>query len=125
MPCCHALAGIRHHFGVTGNLNNLEDFIDPALSKAAYLRTYNYMIHLIPNLCVWGDHVGAPIQPPPLKRKPGRPKLVRKRESTEKPKAARSGSVVYRKCKLPGHNSRTCKTEGSPVETKVINYEFF
>ncbi|KAK2654282.1 hypothetical protein Ddye_014138 [Dipteronia dyeriana] len=78
VPCCHALTGIRHHFGVNG----------------------------------------APIQPPPLKRKPGRPKLLSKRESTEKPKATKSGSVVCGKCRLPGHNSRTCKAEGSSVETK-------
>ncbi|TXG59922.1 hypothetical protein EZV62_014495 [Acer yangbiense] len=71
MPCCHALAGIRHHFGVNGNQSSLEEFIDPALSKAAHLRTYNYMmIHPIPDLCIWADHVGAPIQPPPLRRKP-------------------------------------------------------
>ncbi|KAK1552514.1 hypothetical protein Q3G72_018566 [Acer saccharum] len=111
--CCHALAGIRHHFGVNGNQSSLKEFIDPKLPKAAYLRTYNYMIHPIPNLCVCGDHVGAPIQPPPLKRKPERPKLLRKRESTEKPKATRSGSVVCGKCRLPGYNSRTCKIKGS------------
>ncbi|KAK2641619.1 hypothetical protein Ddye_023382 [Dipteronia dyeriana] len=109
VPCCHALAGIRHHFGVNGNQCSLEDYIDPLLSKAVYLQTYDYMIHPIPDLCLWDDHVGAPIQPPPLKRKPGRPKLLRKRESTEKPKAARSGSVVCGKCRLPKHNSRTCK----------------
>ncbi|KAK1562791.1 hypothetical protein Q3G72_017173 [Acer saccharum] len=124
VPCCHVLAGIRHHFGVNGNHSSLEEFIDPALSKAAYLRTYNYMIHHIPDLCVWGDHVRAPIQPPHLKRKLGRPKLLRKRESTEKPKAVRSGSVVCGKCKLPRHNSRTCKTEGSPVETKCLAFIF-
>ncbi|KAK3228568.1 hypothetical protein Dsin_000449 [Dipteronia sinensis] len=77
-----------------------------------------YMIHHILDLCVWGDHEGAPIEPPPLKRKPRRPKLLRKRESAEKPKAVRSGSVVCGKCRQPGHNSRICKTEGSPVETK-------
>ncbi|KAK0583477.1 hypothetical protein LWI29_037397 [Acer saccharum] len=65
-----------------------------------------------------GADLGAPIQPPPLRRKPGRPKLLRKRESTEKPKAARSGCVVYGKCKLPRHNSRACKTEGIPIENK-------
>ncbi|KAK2662594.1 hypothetical protein Ddye_001168 [Dipteronia dyeriana] len=118
VPCCHALAGIRHHFGVSGNQCSLEDYIDPLLSKATYLRTYDYMIHPIPDLCVWGDHVGASIQPPLVKRKPGRPKLPRKRESTEKPKATRSGSVVCGKCKLLGHNSRTCKAENSLVATK-------
>ncbi|KAK2649679.1 hypothetical protein Ddye_017168 [Dipteronia dyeriana] len=118
VSCCHALAGIRHHFSVSGNQCSLEDYIDSLLSKANYLRTYGYMIHPIPDLCVWGDHVGAPIQPPPVKRKPGRPKLLRKRESTEKPKAARSGSVVCGKCKLHGHNFRNCKAENSHVATK-------
>ncbi|KAK3194080.1 hypothetical protein Dsin_025390 [Dipteronia sinensis] len=80
VSCCHALVGIRHHFGVYGNQNNIEEFIDPALSKSAYLRTYNYMIYHIPDMCVWGDHEGAHIEPPPLKRKPRRPKLLRKRE---------------------------------------------
>ncbi|KAK2637937.1 hypothetical protein Ddye_025732 [Dipteronia dyeriana] len=40
------------------------------------------------------------------------------RESTEKPKAARSGSVMCGKCRLPGHNSRTCKAKDSPLATK-------
>ncbi|KAK3221536.1 hypothetical protein Dsin_008561 [Dipteronia sinensis] len=120
VSCCHTLASIRHHFGVNGNQSSLEEFIDPVLSKFAYLRTYSYMIHPIPDLCVWGDHEGALIEPPPLKRKPGRPKLLRKRKSTEKPKAARTGSVVCGKCRQLRHNSKTCKTEGSLVETQCL-----
>ncbi|KAK1558265.1 hypothetical protein Q3G72_000509 [Acer saccharum] len=51
----------------------------------------------------------ATVDPPLIKNKPGRPKLVRKRELHEKPKASRSGSVICTKCKNPGHNKRTCK----------------
>ena len=82
------------------------------------------MIHPIPDLCVWNDIEAAHVEPPPLKRKPGRPKLLRKRESHEKPKAARSGSVVCGKCKQPGHNKRTCKAVITSESNKV-NYCHF
>ncbi|KAK3222438.1 hypothetical protein Dsin_009463 [Dipteronia sinensis] len=39
----------------------------------------------------------------------GRPKLLRKRESGEKLKAAKYGSVICVKCKQAGYNKRTCK----------------
>ncbi|KAK1572279.1 hypothetical protein Q3G72_030114 [Acer saccharum] len=51
----------------------------------------------------------ATVDPPLIKNKPGRPKLVRKRELHEKPKASRSGSVICTKCRNPGHNKRICK----------------
>ncbi|TXG60245.1 hypothetical protein EZV62_014818 [Acer yangbiense] len=90
VPCSYALAGIRHYYGVSGNKDNLIDLINPSLSKSAYLKTYCSMIHPIPHLGVWADLETAHMEPPPLKRKPGRPKLLRKRESNEKPKAART-----------------------------------
>ncbi|TXG48421.1 hypothetical protein EZV62_027715 [Acer yangbiense] len=67
VPCSHALAGIRHLYGMT------------------------------------------PVDPPPIKKKPGIPKLVRKRELHEKPKESKSGSVVCTRCRNPGHNKITCK----------------
>ncbi|KAK1559830.1 hypothetical protein Q3G72_018876 [Acer saccharum] len=127
VPCCHALAGIRHSYGLGslgGTKDNIIQFIDPSLTNSAFLRTYNSMIHPIPDLCVWIDIEAAHVEPPPLKRKPGRPKLLRKRESHEKPKAARSGSVICGKCKQPGHNKRTCKantTDGSNKRQRVAN----
>ena len=121
---CHALAGIGHSYGL-GNLCGTKDsiiqFIDPSLTKSAFLITYSPMIHPIPDLCVWNDIEAAHVEPPPLKRKPGRPKLLRKRESHEKPKAARSGSVVCGKCKQPGHNKRTWKGVSTSKRSKVNN----
>ncbi|TXG54883.1 hypothetical protein EZV62_020139 [Acer yangbiense] len=93
VPCSHALAGIRHHFGVH-------------------------------DLCIWADLDTARVDAPPLKRLPGRPKLVRKRELGEKLKAAKTGTVVCGNCKLPGHNSRSCKSEktsGTTKKNKVSN----
>ncbi|KAK1587758.1 hypothetical protein Q3G72_016528 [Acer saccharum] len=118
VPCSHALAGIRHHFGVHGDEENLATFIDPMLSKSAYLRTYSSMIHPIPDLCVWADLDIARVDAPPLKRLPGRQKLVRERKSGEKLKAAKTGTVVCGNCKLPGHNSRSCKSEKTSSTTK-------
>ncbi|TXG69109.1 hypothetical protein EZV62_004044 [Acer yangbiense] len=70
----------KHLYGVNGDEANLGEFIDPILSKSAYLRTYNSMIHPIPDLCVWVDFETSKVDPPPVKRLPGRPRLVRKRE---------------------------------------------
>ncbi|TXG73517.1 hypothetical protein EZV62_002096 [Acer yangbiense] len=106
VPCSHAFARIRHHYGVNGDKGNLVEFINPILSKSAYLRTYNSMIHPIPDLCIWADLETSKVDPPPLKRLPGRPRLVKKRESGEKQKASKTGTVVCGKCKELEHNFR-------------------
>ncbi|TXG56945.1 hypothetical protein EZV62_018258 [Acer yangbiense] len=93
VPCSHALVGIRHHYGVNGDEGNLAEFIDPMLSKSVYLRTYNSMIHPIPDLCVWADLETSHMDAPTVKRLPRRPRLVRKRESGEKQKAGKTGTV--------------------------------
>ncbi|KAK1557571.1 hypothetical protein Q3G72_027259 [Acer saccharum] len=109
VPCSHALAGIRHFYGMSGINEGITQFIHPSLSKSAFLTSYSSMISPIPDFCVWVDMEAATVDPPLIKNKPGRPKLVRKRELHEKPKASRSGSVICTKCRNPGHNKRTCK----------------
>ncbi|KAK2662198.1 hypothetical protein Ddye_000772 [Dipteronia dyeriana] len=114
----HALIEIRYHFGVNSDETNLVEYIDQLLSKSAYLRTYNSMIHPIPDLCVWADLETASVDTPPLKRLIGRPRLVRKRESGEKQKVGKTGTVVYRNCRRTGHNSRSYKSEITAAVTK-------
>ncbi|KAK2647570.1 hypothetical protein Ddye_015059 [Dipteronia dyeriana] len=97
----------------------LIDFVHPSLSKSAFIATYRSMIHPIPNICEWVDVEVAHVDPPPLIKKPCRPKLLRKRESSEKPKAARHGSVICAKCKQPGHNKKTCKAVNTFDNNKV------
>ncbi|KAK3227339.1 hypothetical protein Dsin_007201 [Dipteronia sinensis] len=121
VPCSHALTGIRYHFGVNGDEGNLAEFIDPMLSKSADLRTYNSMIHLILDLCVWADLETTPMEAPPLKMLPKRSRLVRKRESGEKLKAAKTGTIMCGNCRPSGHNSRSCKSENISGVTKRKN----
>ncbi|KAK3222531.1 hypothetical protein Dsin_009556 [Dipteronia sinensis] len=110
---------------MNGIKEGLTQFIHPSLSKYTFLRTYSFMISHIPDSCVWVDMEAAYLDPPPIKKKPGRPKLVRKRESHEKPKASRSGSVVCTRCRNPGHNKRTCKavitSESNKRVAKAVN----
>ncbi|TXG53121.1 hypothetical protein EZV62_022290 [Acer yangbiense] len=78
---------------------------------------WSSMIHPILDLSTWADINVQPVIPPPMKKKAGRSKLLRKREFGEKQKAARRGSVICAKCKQAGHNKRTCKG----VETSRSN----
>ncbi|KAL5846133.1 hypothetical protein ACOSQ3_009657 [Xanthoceras sorbifolium] len=108
VPCSHVMAGISHISGVNGIRDKVVEFVDPSLSKTAFTKTYGSIIHPIPDQCVWPEVDTVPFIPPPLKRRPGRPKLQRKREQNEKLKEARSGSVICKICKKAGHNKRTC-----------------
>ncbi|KAL5759375.1 hypothetical protein ACOSP7_017899 [Xanthoceras sorbifolium] len=125
VPCSHVMAGISHISGVNGIRDKVVEFVDPSLSKTAFIKTYGSIIHPIPNQCVWPEVDAVPLIPPPLKRRPGRPKLQRKREQNEKPKEARSGSVICKICKKAGHNKRTCsggaKRSGKKVRSNSDN----
>ncbi|TXG72825.1 hypothetical protein EZV62_001404 [Acer yangbiense] len=52
VPYCHALAKIRHLYGMSGIKEDITQFIHPSLSKSSFLRTYSFMISPIPDLCV-------------------------------------------------------------------------
>ncbi|KAL5757169.1 hypothetical protein ACOSQ2_021915 [Xanthoceras sorbifolium] len=125
VPCSHAMAGISNISGVNGIRDKVVEFVDPSLSKTAFIKTYGSIIHPIPDQCVWPEVDTVPLIPPPLKRRPGRPKLQRKREQNEKPKEARSGSVICKICKKAGHNKRTCnggaKRSGKKVRSNIDN----
>ncbi|KAL5788017.1 hypothetical protein ACOSP7_004966 [Xanthoceras sorbifolium] len=125
VPCSHVMAGISHISGVNGIRDKVIEFVDPSLSKTAFIKTYGSIIHPIPDQCVWPEVDAVPLIPPPLKRRPGRPKLQRKKEQNEKPKEARSGSVICKICKKAGHNKRTCsggaKRSGKKVRSNSDN----
>ncbi|XP_042511681.1 uncharacterized protein LOC122086790 [Macadamia integrifolia] len=48
------------------------------------------------------------VQPPLLKRRPGRPQKSRKMEFDKGPAKNKSSSVKYDICNIPGHNRITC-----------------
>ncbi|KAL5826269.1 hypothetical protein ACOSQ4_018066 [Xanthoceras sorbifolium] len=119
VPCSHVMAGISHISGVNGIRDKVVEFVDPSFSKTAFIKTYGSIIHPIPDQCVWPEVDTVPLIPPPLKRRPGKPKLQRKREQNEKPKEARSGSVICKICKKAGHNKRTCSGGAKRSRKKV------
>ncbi|KAF7825061.1 uncharacterized protein G2W53_016225 [Senna tora] len=68
VPCVHAIAALGY--------NNLkpEDFVHPYYSKETFLRVYDSFIKPANGAAMWPQAEGDPVQPPPLKRPPGRPK---------------------------------------------------
>ncbi|XP_028095926.1 protein SPT2 homolog [Camellia sinensis] len=107
LPCKHAVATICH------SRINIEDFVHPYFSKATYLRANNGMIHPILDHSMWTLIPGDPVQHPPLKRFPRRPRTSRKRAAHE-PSAGtsqskRSSTLRCKWCMQFGHNKRTCQ----------------
>ncbi|KAG5544465.1 hypothetical protein RHGRI_017028 [Rhododendron griersonianum] len=62
---------------------------------------------------MWEEVPGEPVQPPPLKRLPGRPRKSRRRAADEPApggsESRRSCTVRCANCKEIGHNKRTCQ----------------
>ncbi|KAI9165979.1 hypothetical protein LWI28_024035 [Acer negundo] len=100
--CKHALAVL------TSTRQQAENFIYPYLLNDAYIKTYNNIIHPIPDQSLWPNIQANPILPPEKKRKPGRPKKNHKRALDEPCKMKRNGGVKCSSCGAWGHNKRTC-----------------
>ncbi|KAI9194723.1 hypothetical protein LWI28_008666 [Acer negundo] len=75
IPCKHAMAVI------TAKRLSAEDYVDAYLTKAAYLRTYSYVIHPIPSQSQWPEVQHPEVLPPEKKRLPGRPKKKQEKGS--------------------------------------------
>ncbi|KAH7865072.1 hypothetical protein Vadar_001871 [Vaccinium darrowii] len=114
IPCKHAMAAI------VKDRKNVEDFIHTYYSKEMYLRAHGRMIHPILDHTMWITVPGDPLDPPPLKRLPGRPRKVRRRAANEPAagtsESKRSQTVKCTWCKEFGHNKRTCQR--GPVRGK-------
>ncbi|KAL5765757.1 hypothetical protein ACOSP7_016374 [Xanthoceras sorbifolium] len=92
IPCRHALACILKR------RDAVEGYVHDYLKKPCYLKTYSHAMHPIPDEHLWPD-----------RRRPGRPKLQRRRGLNEPKKVPRSSSLKCSICHEVGHNSRTCK----------------
>jgi hypothetical protein len=133
LPCPHAIAAIW----VKGD--DPIAYVHEYYKKQSYLDTYSYSINPVPGIEMW-KIIRAPIQPPPYRRQPGRPKMVRIREEGEEPPAAsearptklprsRYVTMSCRVCGSGDHNKRTCPIElGRKARVRVrlvINLKFY
>ena len=87
---------------------------------------YNEFIHPIPDITM-AEFKGDvdPVEPPLLRRMPGRPKKNRKREPGEPMTGEKNASMSTVRCNFChklGHNKRTCLRSIIGSNKKVINY---
>nr|XP_016461892.1 PREDICTED: uncharacterized protein LOC107785169 [Nicotiana tabacum] len=106
IPCAHAIAAM--HFKNLDPIN----YISHWYHKSTYLKAYSTFIQPVSNMQMWPTSTNPPIEPPPIKKMPGRPKKKRRREETEHPtsgKLSRRGmEMTCSNCGGYGHNKRSC-----------------
>jgi len=108
LPCCHAISCMRKRS------LNIYDFVPDCYRKAKYKACYSSVIFPANGQCLWERTEYNDLQPPPIRRQPGRPKKKRNKEVGELLKdegQLRRGrwGVKCTRCKQPGHNKATCK----------------
>ncbi|OMO76699.1 Zinc finger, CCHC-type [Corchorus capsularis] len=125
IPCAHAICAIRH------KKTNIEDYVSSWYYKEVYELAYGFPLEPLKGLEDWptidGDH--EQVHPPAYRRKPGRPKLARRKGAHEnesnnrrKPaptKMSRKGTIMTcQNCHQSGHNKRGCPKTKSDNELK-------
>ncbi|XP_043694057.1 uncharacterized protein LOC122644729 [Telopea speciosissima] len=117
MPCKHAVAAILHKREL------LETYCDAYYNMQKYMASYSRFIAPIPTLDGLREYVmNYVVQPPHLKRMPGRPHVNRRREQDEAPAAEfrkMSRTVRCDNCKQLGHNKRRCERASSRTQAVV------
>ncbi|KAH6779662.1 hypothetical protein C2S52_010899 [Perilla frutescens var. hirtella] len=114
IPCIHACRAL--HFLKVDAAN----FVDDCYSVQRYLDTYRYGIEPLDGPEMWLIAQGDTIEPPLVRKLPGRPPKKRKRGLEEKEIGNSSKlrsfglQMTCRRCQQSGHNKRTCKNP--PVE---------
>nr|XP_027190523.1 uncharacterized protein LOC113786690 [Cicer arietinum] len=107
IPCCHALVCIWH------NKADPESYVSPYYRKTNFLTCYSYIIMPSNGPKLWHASNGDPINPPIMRRAPGRPKKKRNKSNDESKgsnKLPRQfATVKCKNCGKLGHNTRTCK----------------
>ncbi|WOL17335.1 hypothetical protein Cni_G26126 [Canna indica] len=106
-------SAVSEFFPYAKHRYNVERFCDYYYSNEMYCKTYQEMIHPMPELDE-RDRDGYPtVDPPELKRLPGRPRTARRRAANEgragQQDARRSCTVRCGICKEFGHNRKGCQ----------------
>ncbi|XP_073138092.1 uncharacterized protein [Henckelia pumila] len=115
-PCCHACAAIAH------NRQKIEDFVDICYTKVEYLKGYTHFIHAVPGEIDYCKSESQPLNPPPFKRKRGRPKIKRIKSADESRGVSVKKGLNHRcsRCLEFGHNKATCS---KPINPKSKLYK--
>ena len=109
IPCVHGVAAISY-------LNrNHEEYVARWYTTAKFSSCYMYTIKPLNGSELWPQVDYTKPLPPKKRRLPGRPKMKRRLDESERQDRGHSHSVSRRGtvlkcriCKLPGHNRATC-----------------
>jgi hypothetical protein len=99
---------------------NVFDFVPEIFKKEQYAACYNSSIYPANGQQLWQRTEYTDLQPPPIKKLPGRPKKRRNKDANElldksQLKRARWG-IRCSRCKQSGHNKSTCKLPPPPSQ---------
>ncbi|XP_060191985.1 uncharacterized protein LOC132621661 [Lycium barbarum] len=106
IPCAHAIAAM-HYRRIDPSENIVHWY-----RQETYLRAYSHFIQPVPSMIMWPDSTNPKIEPPEVKKMPGRPRRCRRKEIGE---VRRAGKLTKRGiamtcpgCKSSTHNIRSC-----------------
>ncbi|XP_058726169.1 uncharacterized protein LOC131597489 [Vicia villosa] len=92
----------------------VDDFVPDYYKKECYEACYTPVIYLANGATLWTKTDAVDLQPPPIKRQPGRPKKKRNKEAGEQVRSATQlkrakFGIKCSRCNKDGHNKATCK----------------
>jgi hypothetical protein len=113
LPCCHVIACMK------SQSIDIDQYVPDCFRKEKYEACYRSIIYPTNGQALWRRTEYADLQPPPVKRQPGRPKKKRRKDADEKRdeqqlKRAKNG-VKCSRCKKEGHNKSTCNLPPPPT----------
>lgn len=77
LPCCHAIACMKY-------INyKIADYVPSIFKKEQYAECYSIIIFQVNGQDLWVTTECTDLQPPPVKRQPGRPKKKRRLDASE------------------------------------------
>ncbi|KAH0753339.1 hypothetical protein KY285_006487 [Solanum tuberosum] len=119
IPCAHAIAAIHHDEA------NLLDSVCKWYKKETYLKAYKHFLQPVTNMKMWLETLNPKVEPPSVRKMPGRPGKKRKKELGEVPSSGklpkRGKTMSCSACKSKGHNIRTCPNK-PPATSEFQNY---
>jgi len=118
LPCCHAISCMK------AQDIDVNQYVPDCFRKERYEACYSHIIYLVNGQSLWRRTEYTDLQPPPIKRQPGRSKKNRRKDVDEKRdeqqlKRAKYGMKCSR-CKTEGHNKSTCKLPPPPPPASQV-----
>ncbi|WJX44619.1 hypothetical protein P8452_31569 [Trifolium repens] len=108
---CRPIIGLEHP----------DQYVPNYFRRETYEACYHPIIYPTNGQNVWVKTAFTDLQPPLIKRQPGRPKKKRNKEAHELKRDDSQMNMAFHgivcsRCKLPGHNKSTCKLPCPPQQ---------